>query len=127
MNDITIPRTGATTIKIIIFITPAYTTELQPELATAAPTKPPTRVCEELEGSPNHHVARFQAIAAISAEAITVRLMTSGLITPFPIVVATFRGKIRNATKLKNDAIATAATGDRTLVETTVAIEFAES
>jgi hypothetical protein len=41
--------------------------------------------------------------------------------------VATFRGKIRNATKLKNDAIATAATGDRTLVETTVAIEFAES
>ena len=27
-------------------------TELHPELATAAPTNPPTRVCEELEGSP---------------------------------------------------------------------------
>jgi len=34
---------------------------------------------------------------------------------------------IGNAMKLKNAAILTAANGDRTLVETTVAIEFAES
>ena len=47
--------------------------------------------------------------------------------TPFPMVVATFRGKIRNATKLKNAAIPTAAKGERTFVETTVAIELAES
>jgi hypothetical protein len=126
-NDIIIPRTGAMTIKIIILITPAYTTELQPELETAAPTNPPTRVCEELEGSPNHHVKRFQAIAATKADAITVRSITSGFITPFPIVAATFSGKTRKATKLKNDAMATAATGDSTLVETIVAIEFAES
>lgn len=121
------PSKGAMTIKITILITPAYTTELQPELATAAPTSPPTRVCDELDGSPSHHVIRFQVIAATKAEAITVRFITSGFITPFPIVVATFGSKIRKAMKLKNAAIDTAATGERTFVETTVAIEFAES
>jgi len=121
------PRRGAITIKIIILITPAITTEIQPELATAAPTSPPTSVCEELDGSPSHHVSRFHAIAAIRAAAMTVKLMTSGLITPFPIVVATLRGNITKAIKLKKAAIVTAAIGDSTLVETTVAIEFAES
>jgi hypothetical protein len=62
-----------------ILIIPAIITELQPEQATAAPTKPPTRVWEELDGSPNHHVIRFQEIAATTAAAITVRLRTSGL------------------------------------------------
>ena len=66
-------------------------------------------------------------IAATKAAAITVRFITSGLITPVPILVATFKGKIRNATKLKKAAIPTAATGESTFVETTVAIEFAES
>jgi hypothetical protein len=127
MNDITIPRRGAITINITILITPAKITELQPALATAAPTRPPTSVCEELEGKPYHHVRRFQVIAATNAAAITVRLITSGLITPFPIVAATFKGKIRNAMKLKKAAIPTAATGERTFVETTVAIELAES
>jgi hypothetical protein len=37
------------------------------------------------------------------------------------------KGKIRKATKLKNAAMLTAATGERTFVETIVAIEFAES
>ena len=101
IKDITIPSNGAITINTTIFKTPAMITELHPELATAAPTNPPTRVCEELEGSPNHHVIRFHVIAAISAEAITVRFITSGLITPFPIVWATFNGKMTNAIKLK--------------------------
>jgi hypothetical protein len=127
MKDITIPNKGAITMKTTIFTTPVITTELQPELATAAPTNPPTRVCEELDGSPNHHVNKFHAIAAINADAITVRLITSGLMTPLPIVVATFNGKTRKAIKLKNDAMTTAAKGERTFVETTVAIEFAES
>jgi hypothetical protein len=46
---------------------------------------------------------------------------------PLPIVLATCRPKKRNAIKLKKAAQITAALGDRTLVETTVAIEFAES
>jgi len=84
-------------------------------------------VCEELEGSPFHQVKRFQIIAAIIAEAIKERVMISALITPFPIVVATFKGKTRNARKLNVAARTTAASGVRTLVETTVAIELAES
>jgi len=43
------------------------------------------------------------------------------------MVVATLRGKIRNAIKLKKAAMTTAVNGDNTFVETTVAIEFAES
>jgi hypothetical protein len=127
MKDITIPSNGAITINTTIFKTPDIMTELHPELATAAPTNPPTSVCEELEGSPNHHVMRFHVIAEISAEAITVRFITSGFITPFPIVWATFKGKMTNAIKLKKAAIQTAAIGESTFVETTVAIEFAES
>lgn len=114
-------------MNITIFTTPPIITELQPVLATAAPTNPPTSVWEELEGSPSHQVARFQQIAATKAEPMTVRFITSGLMTPFPIVVATFNGKIRKATKLKKAAMQTAAKGERTLVDTTVAIEFAES
>ncbi|MCK7531509.1 MAG: hypothetical protein MZV63_10975 [Marinilabiliales bacterium] len=98
-------------MNITILITPAMITELHPVPATAAPTSPPTRVCDELEGKPYHQVTRFHVIAATRAEAITVRFITSGFITPFPIVVATFSGKIRKAIKLKNAAIDTAATG----------------
>jgi hypothetical protein len=127
INDITMPKSGAMTIKRTILITPAITTEPHPELATAAPTSPPTNVWEELDGRPYHQVNRFQTIAAIRAEAISVRLTISGFITPLPIVVATLRGKMTKAMKLKKAAIETAAIGERTLVETIVAIEFAES
>jgi hypothetical protein len=126
-NDIIIPKRGATTINMTIFRTPANMTESNPFPATAAPISPPTRVCEELEGRPSHQVIRFQVIAAIIADEINIKEMISGLITPLPIVVATFKGKIRNARKLKTAASITADNGERTLVETTVAIEFAES
>jgi hypothetical protein len=58
---------------------------------------------------------------------MTVRFRTSGFTTPLPIVCATLSGKTVNAIKLKKAAMETAANGDKTLVETTVAIEFAES
>src|SRR5690606_35296599 len=122
-----IPRTGATTINMAIFKTPEYITALNPFPATAAPTSPPTRVWDELEGRPHHHVRRFQIMAALTAAVIRVRVTISVFITPFPIVVATFNGNIRNARKLKVAARVTAASGERTFVETTVAIELAES
>jgi hypothetical protein len=50
-----------------------------------------------------------------------------GSIVPFPIVEATFTPKTKAATKLKKEAQSTAARGVRTLVETTVATEFAAS
>ena len=110
-----------------ILTTPPITIELIPELAVAAPTSPPTRVCDELDGNPHHQVIKFHPMAAISAAAITVRFITSVLTTPLPMVVATFKGKIRKATKLKVDANITAEKGDNTFVETTVAMELAES
>lgn len=121
------PSNGAITINATILTTPDITTEEIPELAMAAPVRPPTNVCEELEGKPHHQVNRFHIIAAVRAEAITVRLITSGLTTPFPIVVATFNGNTTNAIKLKKAARITADKGDKTLVETIVAIELAES
>jgi hypothetical protein len=127
MNEIIIPSIGATTMNITIFKTPGKITDPKPLPVTAAPTKPPTRVCDELDGRPSHHVMRFQIIAAVTAEEIRVRVIISGSITPFPIVVATFRGKIKNATKLKIAAKATADKGDSTFVDTTVAMELAES
>ena len=98
-----------------------------PACTKAAPTRPPTRVWDELEGRPHHQVIRFQIIAATSAADITVKLRTSGFTTPLPIVCATLRGKTVNAMKLKKAAMITAATGESTFVDTTVAIEFAES
>jgi hypothetical protein len=46
---------------------------------------------------------------------------------PFPIVLATCSPKKRNAIKLKKAAQKTAVLGVRTRVETTVAMELAES
>ena len=69
--DISIPRQGAITMKTAIFSIPAYITDPKPLLAIAAPTSPPTRVCEELEGSPRYQVIRFQMIAARTAAAIS--------------------------------------------------------
>jgi len=118
---------GAITINMTIFKTPVKITELNPFPAIAAPINPPTRVCDELDGRPSHHVIRFQTMAAVTAEEIRIRLMISGSMTPFPIVVATFRGKIKNARKLKVAARTTAEIGESTFVETTVAMELAES
>jgi len=127
MYDITIPRTGAMIIKTPIFKTPAKITDPNPLPAIAAPTNPPTSVWDELEGSHHHHVIRFHTIAAVTAAAIKFRVTISASITPFPIVLATERGKTRKATKLNVAARATAESGERTFVETTVAIELAES
>jgi hypothetical protein len=46
---------------------------------------------------------------------------------PFPIVFATLTPKIKKAAKFQKAAHRTAAPGDKTLVDTIVAIEFAAS
>jgi hypothetical protein len=58
---------------------------------------------------------------------ITSGVTTLTSIMPLPMVLATAVPTAQSATKLKKAAQATAASGDRTLVPTTVAIEFAES
>src|SRR5690606_237847 len=62
--------------------------------AIAAPPKPPIRVCEELEGMPNHQVIRFQPIAATRPARITDKVIYSDL-TVLAIVLATPWSKIK--------------------------------
>ena len=101
--------------------------ELHPAFATAAPAMPPTRACDELVGKPAYHVITSHAIAPISPAKITWLSKIAGFTTSFAIVAATAVPKIRKAAKLKNAAHATAWRGERTRVDTTVAIEFAAS
>jgi hypothetical protein len=70
---------------------------------------------------------RFHAIAPTRPARITCGSTYSIRISPVPIVFATAVPNTNAAAKLKNAAHTTAAPGERTRVETTVAIEFAES
>src|SRR6185436_7486026 len=99
----------------------------RPPLAKPAPISPPTRACDELDGSPHHQVSRFQVMAPPSAPMITARSMAAGSTMPLPMVLATLGSKMAKARKLKAAAQTTAADGVRTRVETSVAIEFAAS
>src|SRR5512132_3859100 len=85
------------------------------------------RAWEEEEGIPKNHVIRFQLIAPMRPPRTTLDVTTFTSISPEPMVFATAVPKTKAATKLKKAAQKTAASGDRTRVETTVAIEFAES
>src|SRR6184192_3920472 len=68
-------------------------------------------------GSPSHQVMRSHTIAPTMARSTS----------PFPIVLATAVPNTKTAMKLNVAAQTTAADGDRTRVETTVAMEFAAS
>jgi hypothetical protein len=85
------------------------------------------RACDDDEGMPKYHVIRFHVIAPISPPQTTSEFTSEMSISPEPIVFATAVPKTNAATKLKNAAQTTATSGERTRVETTVAIEFAES
>ncbi len=66
-------------------------------------------------------------MAPRSPARMTSGVTTSMSIRPVPMVCATPVPKIRKATKLKKAAQTTACRGDRTRVETMVAMEFAAS
>ncbi len=68
---------------------PAGLIACTPALTITAPTKPPMRAWDELEGMPNHHVTRFQTTAANKAALRTVMVMLSGSVRPVPMVSAT--------------------------------------
>src|SRR5882757_5302489 len=97
----------------------------------AAPIKPPIRVCEELDGMPNHQVSKFQAMAPIRPEKITssvIKSLFTELAIVFPILNSPIRYlEMKNAAKLNKAAHRTAWKGVSTLVDTIVAIEFAAS
>src|ERR1700730_3782850 len=118
------PSAGDRTIPAPVMPSPFQTIAAQPAFMIPAPASPPIRACELLEGSPSHHVKRFQQIAPINAPNITAASITSSATIPVP---TTCSPKKRKATKLKNAAQITAYCGRSTRVETTVAIELAAS
>ena len=79
--------------------------------------------------TPLYAVAFVIAIAPTSPAKITpiVRTPEAGSTTSFAIVSATCVLKMRNAMKFQNAAHITAYFGERTRVDTTVAIELAAS
>ena len=85
------------------------------------------RAWEELVGRPMSQVKMFQPMAPMRAAKMTWGVTIEMSIIPAPIVWATPVPKMRKATKLKKAAQRTAWRGDRTRVETTVAMELAAS
>src|SRR6266540_7501079 len=121
------PITGDNTMKYAILLTPATWTTLHPPFTTPAPMRPPTKAWDELVGRPNHHVVTSHAIAPVRTARSNQAVTIFGSMVPFPMVEATLTPKAKAATKLKKAAHSTATRGVRTLVETTVATEFAAS
>jgi hypothetical protein len=99
---------------------PVHTTPFVPDWTSAAPTRPPMRACVELDGSPPHHVRRFQAIAPKSAARTVWSVARPVSISPFPTVDAT--AVVTNApARLAAADTSTAARGDSARVPTHVA------
>src|ERR671935_2228829 len=113
---------GMTTLCAI----PCQRTPFEPDWTSAAPTRPPISACDELDGRPNHHVSRFQAIAPASA-AISVccvaRFASMRPLATFFATAVVTKGPARFATA----ATSTATRGVTARVPTEVAIAFAVS
>ena len=101
---------------------------LGPALTMAAPTKPPMSAWEELVGRPDHQVNRFQTMAPEQpGEDHDRRRRRRVDRCPCRWCWPPAVPKTRKATKLKKAAQTTAWRGERTRVETTVAMELAAS
>ena len=114
-------------MKIRTFSIPEYTRTFNPPAINAEPTKPPMSAWLLEEGRPKYQVIKSQTIAPIRPAKITSTVAISGLIIPFPTVVAIAVPNTNGPTKLAAVAMLTAYNGLRTLVPTTVAMALAES
>src|SRR5207244_10585388 len=85
------------------------------------------RACDDDVGSPSHQVTRSQMIAPNSPPSTTVESTTLRSISPLPTVFAIAVPNTNAAMKFQNAAQITAALGESTRVDTTVAIELAAS
>src|SRR3954453_22914021 len=125
------PTTNASTGAMSAGITtlssrPEAITAAGPAATSAAPTMPPISACDELDGRPKYHVARFQAIAPIRPANTIVIVIADASTMPFATVAAT--GSETNApTKLNTAANVTATRGGIARVEIDVATTFAVS
>ena len=99
---------------------------LIPWATKAAPTSPPIRACEDDDGSPNHQVARFQAIAPIRPANTIAGVISSASTMPLATVAAT-SSEMNAPTKLSAAAMVTAVRGCIARVEIDVATALAVS
>src|SRR5919198_1231437 len=106
--------------------TPCHNTPFSPDCTSAAPTRPPIKACEELDGKPNHQVSRFQAIApsrAARSVCCVARFPSMMPLATFLATAVVTKAPARFATA----AISTAIRGVTARVPTEVAIAFAVS
>ena len=87
---------------------------------------PPISACEDDDGTPNHQVTRFQAIAPTRPAKITVVVTTPASTMPFATVAATVI-EMKAPAKFSIAAMPTATRGFSAPVAIVVAIAFAVS
>ena len=87
---------------------------------------PPISACEDDDGSPNHHVVRFQAIAPMSPPKTTVGVIAPASTIPPATVAATF-SEMNAPTKFRIAATRDGDRGARAPVAMVVAIALAVS
>src|SRR3954464_15682544 len=105
---------------------PSNFTAPVPAAASVAPTTPPISACEDDDGSPNHHVARFHEMAPIRPPCTTVGVIAPAATIPPAIVAATF-SEMNAPANFRIAAIVTATLGGSAAVAIVVAIAFAVS
>ena len=96
--------------------------------ASAAPTRPPIRACEDDDGSPKYQVIRFQAIAPSSPASTITSPCVAGSAATITSLTVWATSWPRNApTKFMTAARISATRGVSARVETEVAIALAAS
>src|SRR3712207_2196691 len=105
---------------------PEETPGAGPSAATAAPATPPISACDEDEGRPKYHVARFHAIAPTSPAKTIDGVMSSASTMPDATVAAT-SSEMKAPTKFRIAAMLTAVRGASARVEIDVATALAVS
>ncbi len=124
------PMIGEMTMNSATTATVESFTAATPAAEIPAPVSPPIRACDEEVGRPAYQVIRFQPIAPISAESTMNGTISAGTVFRLMILLTVLATRTPNpnaAMKLKKAANTTAFRGERTRVETTVEIAFAES
>jgi hypothetical protein len=124
------PINGDSIMKAATSSTVDHFTADSPAAEIPAPVIPPIRAWEEDVGRPQYQVIRFQLIAPMREQSTIMGIIsacTKSSLIILLMVLATATPKPKAAMKLKKAANATAFLGERTLVETTVDIAFAES
>src|SRR5919112_1910877 len=106
--------------------TKASTGAIRAGTTTFSTTTPPISACEEEEGSPKYHVARFQAIAPIRPAKTIGGVIRSAWTMPVAIVAAT-ASEMKAPTKLSAAAMVTATRDGMARVEIDVATALAVS